>query len=663
MSRHVGIGAVALVSLLAFGSSAALADTGGDPAGDAPVDAQRAAAVLDIEQVDTQSDGTTSVTVSVSGLPEDVSLSPDDLEVVENGVVVEGVSAGDPEVIGEEVVPAVVIAMDTSGSLEGEGIVAARDAARALALDITGAGGLVSVVSFDGRVNVLAELTDDGDVATAAIDRLEARGATRLYDGVARSVRIAATHDGPADVIVFSDGEDNGSSTGLDQVRALAENSEVPVTTVRLLADGVTQSAVDALAAVSGGEVIRINDMSELLGAFQVISNDLRNRVTLSWVAEPALERSPFINLVVTYTGGQVRVSDGVQETNPRQIAIPPPTEVVVPGPLFPALATSTGLTVGLVAVGFGTLLLGLVLFGVVSERRRSSRLDRRLSIYEEGAGGGASTPRESRSITDRAVDLVDVIPRPGTIDARIAARIEQADWPMRVGEFLLMMVSVGLLFFVAVFLAVGAPWYLALVASSIGAAVPAVVLSVAAQRRQAAFADQLPDVLQVIGGALRAGHAFSTAVEGAVGEIDAPASDELRRASVEARLGRPMDKALLGVAERMGSVDLTWVVSALAVQREVGGNMAEVLSNVAGTLRARASVRRQVQALSAEGRLSATVISVIPFAMFVLLTFISPGYVSLLFTTPMGRVMLLIGFVLLLVGVLVLRQLVKPKF
>lgn len=658
---RVRLPAVAVLATLLLTWAAGTAVAGGTTPPVTPV-------TVDLESVDARPDGTTTVTVTFAGLTEDEQVDAGDVQVLENGVVVEGVRAVATEDLEGEAVPAVVIAIDTSGSLrEGDAIAVARSAATDLATDIIEDGGLVAVVSFADDVETRVGLTDDADAVAATIAGLTAEGATALYDGIARSIRLADSHDGSGDVVVFTDGEDNGSTTGLDGLLAIAAETEVPVTGVQLLAEGGEDAPLDAVATASGGRVLRIEAIDELGSAFDRISADLRRRLTLTWTAPPTTQRTPFLDIVVNYLDevGTVVANDAERVVNPRPVELTPPRPVEVPGPFAAALATGPVLAVALGAIALSVLLLGVLVLGAVLDRRRAARLDRRLSVYEEGRSRavGLAPGRPQRSLTDRAVDVVDVIPRPATLDVRTAARIEQADWPMRVGELLLLMMSVGLLFFLFILLTVEAPWWLAVPVGLIGAALPVVVLQVAVDRRQRAFADQLPDVLQVIGGALRAGHAFSTAVEGAVVEVDEPAAGELRRASVEARLGRPMDEALLGVADRMESVDLTWVVGALTVQREAGGNLAEVLGNVAGTLRARASVRRQVQALSAEGRLSANIISVIPFVMFVVLTILSPDYMRILFERPEGRVLILVGLVLLGAGIAWLRRIVRPKF
>ena len=617
---------------------------------------------LRLETVDLDPDGTTTATIQVAGLDPEAPFDPADIRIVENGEPVEGVSVAESEITGSlGTVPAVVLAIDTSGSTEGEPIDAAKAAATALVRDVTANGAVVGVVAFAEDTTTIAPLGATADEAVDAITELEAGGETALFDGVSRAVRIAAQHDGPQDVLVFSDGVDSVSTGTLDDVRALLSGVDVRVTTVNLVVDEPVPE-LGAMAEVSGGRAIEVTSVDELAGAFQAVSADIGNRVTLTWQVEPTVTRTPQLNVVASYDGPSGSASDGLLVDNPRLVLITPPREVPPPTVIVPAAVGTTSLVVGVAALAVAVFLLSFIIIAGASQRRRESRLDERLAVYERGATTPAETAVRTRSLSSRAADVFDVIPRPTTLDARLAAKIERADWPIRVGELLLIVAGAALAFAIII-VAVSGSIILGLGGLLIGGAAPFVALQTAVSRRQRAFADQLPDVLQVLGGALRAGHAFSTAVEGAVGEVAEPAASELRRATVEARLGRPMELALLGVADRTDSEDLTWVVSALQVQREVGGNLAEVLDNVSGTLRARASIRRQVRALSAEGRLSATIISIMPFGMFIALSLLSPDYVSLLFERTIGRLLIGIALVMLAGGILWLRKIVEPKF
>jgi tight adherence protein B len=176
--------------------------------------------------------------------------------------------------------------------------------------------------------------------------------------------------------------------------------------------------------------------------------------------------------------------------------------------------------------------------------------------------------------------------------------------------------------------------------------------------KRRRAFADQLGDTLQLLASNLRAGHSLAQAIDALAQETDPPTSDEFSRLLFETRLGRPLPESLRSVAERVDNEDFTWVVQAIEIHREVGGDLADVLDKVAGTIRDRARVRRQVDALAAEGRLSALILFILPFGMAGLLRITNPEYLHDLTNTSTGQLMIAVGIGLLVVGGLWLRKL-----
>jgi tight adherence protein B len=162
--------------------------------------------------------------------------------------------------------------------------------------------------------------------------------------------------------------------------------------------------------------------------------------------------------------------------------------------------------------------------------------------------------------------------------------------------------------------------------------------------------------------GSLAAGLSLAQAADAVTREGAEPVAGEFRRALVETRLGVPLEDALEGVAERFDSDDMRWTVMAIRIQREVGGNLAELLDTVAATMREREYVRRQVSTLTAEGRLSAWVLGSLPVLFLAFLLAFNREYVNLLFTDPRGLAMLAFGFVLLGAGVLWMSRLVRVE-
>jgi tight adherence protein B len=178
--------------------------------------------------------------------------------------------------------------------------------------------------------------------------------------------------------------------------------------------------------------------------------------------------------------------------------------------------------------------------------------------------------------------------------------------------------------------------------------------------RRASAFVDQLPDTLQLVAGSLRSGFSLNQALAGVVREGTEPTASEFARALAEVRLGSDLEDAIDGAADRMRCEDLRWVVMAVRISREVGGNLAEVLNNTVSTMRERAQLRGQVRALSAEGRVSAKVLIALPFLLVAFLLAFRPGYLDPLFNTAAGIAMLTAGSTLLLLGWFWLSRLVK---
>ena len=181
--------------------------------------------------------------------------------------------------------------------------------------------------------------------------------------------------------------------------------------------------------------------------------------------------------------------------------------------------------------------------------------------------------------------------------------------------------------------------------------------------RRQKEFANQLEDSLQLMAGSLRAGHSLLQGFAQVASESEQPTSEEFTRVLNEIRLGRPMGQALEEVAVRMKSEDFEWVTQAIAINREVGGNLADVLDRVGDTIRERNQIRRQVKSLSAEGKLSALVLMGLPLGVIAFLMMANPGYLAGLTENVVGWGMIAAGVIEMTVGALWLRKVVRIQF
>ncbi|MDP2622329.1 MAG: type II secretion system F family protein, partial [Actinomycetota bacterium] len=242
-----------------------------------------------------------------------------------------------------------------------------------------------------------------------------------------------------------------------------------------------------------------------------------------------------------------------------------------------------------------------------------------------------------------------------------IDAVLETAGIDVRGSEYLTLVTVAGFIG-LGIGLASGSP-VLGLLLLGAAVAIPRLWVSRAAQRRHSAFGDQLEGTLQLMASTLRAGYGLTQAVATVAEEAPSPTREEFARIVVETRIGRDLPGSLRALAERMKNEDFGWIADAMAIQQEVGGNLAEILDAVGGTIRDRNQIRRQVHALSAEGRMSAAVLIALPIGLAAMISAINPGYLDVLFDTGGGRVLLLVGVVLMTFGVIWIRRLVKIRF
>lgn len=245
--------------------------------------------------------------------------------------------------------------------------------------------------------------------------------------------------------------------------------------------------------------------------------------------------------------------------------------------------------------------------------------------------------------------------------ETRLGAWLERAGLDLRPGE-LVVIVTLAVVVVYALVSSLASE-IAGVVAAGVVVLVAKVVVDLRIRQRQKRFGDQLGDTLILLAGTLRAGYGTAQALEAATRESEPPTSDEFRRLVIETRLGRDFIGAMRSMATRVGSQDLEWVIQAFEIHADVGGDLADVLETVAGTIRERTRLRRQVQVLSAEGVLSAIILFALPIIVATILSFTNPDYLESLFGTTRGQVMLAMAAVLQVIGGFWLRYLVKPRY
>jgi tight adherence protein B len=316
-----------------------------------------------------------------------------------------------------------------------------------------------------------------------------------------------------------------------------------------------------------------------------------------------------------------------------------------------------------LVAVFVALLLFGLLLTGSLRTENRGRRLEAQLERHytaRQLSPGTADKPEGGR-LASAAAGSVGRLLGDGA-QQRLALRLDLAGIDRKPNDWVVLGVCGSVVLAVLLSLLTGNFVVGPIVGVLAGYLGMRLILSTRISRRRAAFADQLPDVLQMLAGSLQSGFSLPQALDAVIREDTQPVAGELSRAMAETRIGGELEAALDRVADRMDSVDLRWSVIAIRIQRSVGGNLVEVLRSTAETMRERAAVRRHVRALSAEGRLSAYILIALPLLVGTWLFLTRDSYMRPLYTTPLGLTMLIIAVVLVVAGTVWMRNVVKVE-
>ena len=547
-----------------------------------------------------------------------------------------------------------ILLLDTTGSMGGPPLAGAKQAASNLVSDLPAATEL-AVMEFATDASLLTGFDGEVDDHLAAIDALVAEGRTAMYDAVIEAVEAFPDDpDASRVIILLADGEDNASEAEVDDAIEALTAAEVTLTSVEYLTAFTDEAGVRAMAGATGGQVLEADDAAELVAVYEQLAGDLVSRYLVDY--DSAASGSVALELRVAHPDGELVATREVTLPAPAvddQPAEEPEEQATAPPPAVPDPPRWTqALLFAGAALWFGAL--GLTTFVALAPRRRSQLA----GTATRHAGG---TPGLSE-LTNRAALLAERGLSGSGYQRGLNAALERAGINLRPGEFVVLqastLVTATLLGF-----ALGG-WRLALVLAVTVPVVFLLVVRVRTSRRQARFNDQLGETLQLLAGSMRAGYSLMQAVDSVAREAEAPTAVEFSRLVVETRLGRDMNEALAAMSDRMRSEDFEWIVQAIEIHREIGGDLAEVLDTVAGTIRERNQIRRQVKALSAEGRLSGYILLALPFAVGALIMATNPGYLGELVSGGLlGWSLIAIGGLLMLIGVVWMRRLVRLEF
>jgi Flp pilus assembly protein TadB/Mg-chelatase subunit ChlD len=581
----------------------------------------------------------------VLSLPQGRLARPQQVHVTENGRRVSGVS-----VVPASAVSArgfgVVLVIDTSRSMKGAPIRDAMAAARAFAAR-RDPNQRLGVVTFNGQASVALPLTQDSRAIARVLAKPPLLGKnTHVFDAVDTAVRmLAVARLKPASVVVLSDGSDTGSRIGSAAVSADARKRGVRIFSVGLRSGAFDPDALAGLARATHGIYNTANSPRDLARIYDTLGARLANEYLISYrsLAGPNAR----IRVGVRVEG--VPGAAGAEYTTPRLRTTVPPYTV--------SNFWSSAAAQLLVSLMIGLLVVATVYFTFSRPGRRNLR--RRMSHFITPE---APEPEPERSGAPMAASA-------GML-AKVGASFERAGWwpafaeeldvariEMQAKEVAGATVVGTLLMVFLLAMATGS-----FLIGSIALLIPLGVrrfLKFKVQRERRHFTDQLADNLQVISSALRAGYSLVGAMSVAVDDSPQPTKREFGRVVADEKLGVPLDEGLSVVARRMQNRDLEQVMLVASLQRETGGNTAEVLDRVADTVRERAELRRMILTLTAQGRISRWVVTALPVVLALAITTINPSYLEPLFKTGLGHAALVLAAFLLIGGSLAIKKIV----
>lgn len=549
----------------------------------------------------------------------------------------------------------VIMVLDTSGSMIPSGAMTEAKRAAVALIDRLPSNARVGVIGFGDTVTVLNEPTADHSIARSNINGLEAGGDTALWDGLVEASRQGtSTSEVLPYVVVLSDGaNDGGVASQQDAVEALAKAGSAlyAVFIDSPSGDGAElQAAVESLngifVAADSGELQttyeRIAD--RLAGRYQLTfarPNERTARVTVSVAVENTLA---YAQVVLDGEQGAVAVVE--PEAPARVLNVPAESQLgVVPPPNPGLLGRSVMFPIGAVAMFLAMILLGLLALNPAADVRLEA----------------ASRADQVAGFKGRLTSAADQLIARRDEEGELNKALDAAGLHLRPGEFMLITAVIVLVLTLIGWLIGGL--LLGTVVAGLASMSCLLYLNRRAERQRQLFADQLTDTLGMLGGSLRAGRGLPQAVELVASEAPSPTAEQFRRIGFEVQVGRDMTEAMLSVAERMKSRDFEWVAKAVAINRELGGDLTELLDTIASTIRERRRISRMVKAITAEGRASGWVLLALPFFVFAFSAWRTPDSAGLMFTTDIGRVMTVISLVMMTIGYFWIRKLVAFKY
>jgi tight adherence protein B len=545
----------------------------------------------------------------------------------------------------------VVLAIDVSQSMKGKPLTDAVAAARAF-ISAKPRSDRIAITTFATKPLFVTGFSTLGGEAAGALSSIKVdpvQGTTLYDDLVLAARRLAGEPNSGRVIIMVTDGNETRSKASLQDAIAAARKAESAVYVVAIESSRFNPGPLKEIAAQTGGRYFGTDSSGDVTEMYTTIARELAR----TWRVEYLTTARPddLIRLKASVIG-EGSTTQSLQLDARGAFHAPEPSKLVPEGAYGP------GGPLGL-AVAVAALILLAVLFLLAGIR--GSWVRSRIAAHTgESKGNAKKKRRERRSEALATVYRVTEHAFGNLKQWRWMSRmLERADVPLRTVEFFWIVVAAvvgtGML---AVLFGASPVVFIVLVVLAGSAPVGWVWLKM--RKRLRAFEDQLPDLLITIAASLKAGHSFKQGLQAVVDEGHPPANKEIERVLTEASLGRPMDDALAEMADRVGSKNFDFAITAVTIQRQVGGSLATLFDMVADTVRQRQQFARKIRALTAMGRMSAYTLIGIPFFIAFMVTLMNSEYMHPLYHTSTGRILIGMGLVMMTLGSLFLKKIVS---
>lgn len=555
-----------------------------------------------------------------------------------------------------------VLVIDTSNSMRKQGRFEAAQRAATTYLAAVPEDVEVGIVTFDSTVEIALEPTTDRAAARTVIGGLSLQRNTLLYDGVIAATDLAGD-SGQRSLLLLSDGADAGSSAALEDATAAIEDAGTRVHIVGLDLPEDQLTPLRAIAEAGKGDVITSSG-SALAAAFAEQAEALADQVLVTAPLPDGFSADvATVQVTLPTAAGEPVVARALAKI---ETASTPGTAA----PLPTISDDGTGWTAPdwLLWVGIGVFAAGLLAVALllVPARPAPMSIADRVTAYSTRVTGleerEQHKPQADPVLDQAKAAAAGILERNSALNDRMTRRLAAAGSEFKPSEWLLLHIGTVLAGGVIGLLLGRGSIIVGILLMVVAFFLPPLYLTYMAGRRRRAFDAALPEVLQLLSGALSAGLSLAQAVDTVVREGPEPIASEFKRVLVEARIGVAIEDAFDGVADRFQSKDFRWAVMAIRIQRQVGGNLAELLTTVAATMRERQFLRRHVRALSAEGRMSAVILCALPVLFLLFLLLVNREFLDPLIHDPRGWFLSGFGVVWMAIGTFWMSRMVKVE-